>query len=183
MTNLGESGIYRPNLEIVQKIIGLIINNLCRFLNLYTTMSCIIPFYGYIFVLSTNRYSNLNNLKNIKPMKKSISTTFLISALLVMSSFALNATNHNQIAKNAKESVRRELIRNITCPDFIEGDDATNQVKAVVSIDNNGNVAVEDINSANPRLTNYVKGQLEKMKVNSLGQTQKFVLVINFKAA
>ena len=108
---------------------------------------------------------------------------FLISALLVMSSFALNATNHNQISKNAKESVRRELIRNITCPDFIEGDDATNQVKAVVSIDNNGNVAVEDINSANPRLTNYVKGQLEKMKVNSLGQTQKFVLVINFKAA
>jgi hypothetical protein len=116
-------------------------------------------------------------------MKKTITTTSLIAALLFMSSFALNATNHRQIEKNAKESVRREIIRNISCPDFIEGDDATNQVKAIVQIDEKGNVSVQDINSANPRLISYVKEQLQNMKVSSLGQTQKFVLVINFKAA
>jgi hypothetical protein len=116
-------------------------------------------------------------------MKKTITTTVLMSALLFMSSFALSTANHRQIEKSAKESVRREIIRSISCPDFIEGDDVTNQVKAIVEIDNNGNVSVQDINSANPRLISYVKDQLQNMKVKSLGQTQKFVLVINFKAA
>ena len=117
-------------------------------------------------------------------MKKTITTTALLSVLLLMSSFALNTANHRQIAKSAKESVRREIIRSITCPDFIEGDDATNQVKAIVEVDNNGNVSVQDINSANPRLITYVKDQLQNMKLKNLGQqTQKFVLVINFKAA
>ena len=116
-------------------------------------------------------------------MKKTITTTVLISALLLMSSFALNATNHKQIEKNAKETVRREIIRSISCPDFIEGDNLTNQVKAIVEVDNSGNVSVDAINSANPRLIPYVKSQLQNMKVKSLGQTQKFVLVINFKAA
>jgi hypothetical protein len=116
-------------------------------------------------------------------MKKTITTTVLVSALLFMSSFVLNATNRHQIEKNAKESVRREIIKNITCPDFIEGDDASNQVKAIVEIDGQGNVSVQDINSANTRLISYVKDQLQNMKVSSLGQTQKFVLVINFKAA
>ncbi|GEM_PF-1779882 len=146
-------------------------------------MSCIIPFYGYIFASSTNRYNTLNNLKKNKIMKKTITTTVLMSALLFMSSFALSTANHRQIEKSAKESVRREIIRSISCPDFIEGDDVTNQVKAIVEIDNNGNVSVQDINSANPRLISYVKDQLQNMKVKSLGQTQKFVLVINFKAA
>ncbi len=116
-------------------------------------------------------------------MKKTITTTALLSVLLLMSSFALNTANHRQIAKSAKESVRREIIRSITCPDFIEGDNPANQVKAVVEIDNDGNISIDDINSGNPRLISYVKDQLQNMKVKSLGQTQKFVLVINFKAA
>lgn len=116
-------------------------------------------------------------------MKTTLSTTAIAAALILLSSFTLSTANHNSIAKNAKETVRREIIRNITCPDFIEGDDVTNQVKAIVQVDDNGNVNVQEINSANPRLISYVKDQLQNMKVKSLGQTQKFVLVINFKAA
>ena len=116
-------------------------------------------------------------------MKKTITTTAVVIALLLLSSFALNATNQASIQKNAKESVRREIIRNISCPDFIEGDDVTNQVKAIVQVDDNGNITVQEINSANPRLISYVKEQLQNMKVSRSNMTQKFVLVINFKAA
>ena len=121
--------------------------------------------------------------KNIKAMKKTITTTAVIAALLLLSSFALNATNHAEIQKNAKETVRREIIRSISCPDFIESDDITNQVKAIVQVDDKGNISVEEINSANPRLITYVKEQLQNMKVSRSNMTQKFVLVINFKAA
>ncbi len=116
-------------------------------------------------------------------MKNTITTTAVVVALLLLSSFALNATNHASIQKNAKETVRREIIRNISCPEFVEGDDVTNQVKAIVRVDDNGNITVEEINSANPRLITYVKEQLQNMKVSHSSMTQKFVLVINFKAA
>ena len=117
-------------------------------------------------------------------MKKTITTTAIITTLLLLTSFAVNATNHKQIQKNAKETVRREIIRNISCPDFIEQNDVINQVKALVQVDENGAVSVEEINSGNPRLMSYVKDQLQNMKVKTMvGQPQKFVLVINFKVA
>lgn len=117
-------------------------------------------------------------------MKKSITTTAIVTTLLLLTSFALNASNHAQIQKNAKEIVRREIIRNISCPDFIETNDVTNQVKAIVQVDESGAVSVEEINSGNPRLMSYVKEQLQNMKLKSaVGQAQKFVLVINFKVA
>ena len=116
-------------------------------------------------------------------MKNTITTTVLIAAFLFMSSFAANATNSNHAQKNAKESVRQEIIRNINCPDFIESNSETNQVKAIVEVDENGSVTVDEINSANPKLKEYVVEQLKSMKVKSPSENQKFVLVINFKVA
>jgi len=114
-------------------------------------------------------------------MKKTIITTATVSAMLFIGSLTLSAANHAQIEKNAKESVRREIIRNISCPDFIEDNSITNQVKAIVQVDESGNIKVDEINSANPQLISYVKGQLQAMKVKNPGEGQKFVLVINFK--
>jgi len=113
-------------------------------------------------------------------MKTTITTTVLI-ALLFMSSVAISATNHSSIQKNAKEGVRREIIRNISCPEFIEENSPVNQVKAVVEVDSKGKVKVDEINSANPQLKAYVINQLENMTVKSTGESQKFVLVINFQ--
>lgn len=115
-------------------------------------------------------------------MKKNITTTALVAAILLLTSFALSASNKASIAKNAKETVRREIVRNINCPDFIEQNDVTNQVKALVNVDQDGTVSVEEINSGNPRLITYVKEQLQNMKLKSVvGEPQRFVLVINFK--
>ena len=112
---------------------------------------------------------------------KTIITTALLIGLLFTSSVAISATNNASIAKNAKENVRREIIRNISCPEFIDNNNPTNQVKAVVEVDEKGKVKVDEINSANPQLRAYVINQLQNMQVKSTGQSQKFVLVINFQ--
>ena len=118
-------------------------------------------------------------------MKKEFKTIALIAAILVAGIFTANATNNGNVEKNAeknaKESARREIIRNITCPEFVQENSPTNQVKAVVSVDEKGNVKVEEINSANTQLKAYVIDQLQNMKIKSTGQSQKFVLVINFQ--
>ncbi len=112
---------------------------------------------------------------------KKILTTTLIAALLFTSSVAISATNNASIQKNAKESVRREIIRNISCPEFIEINSETNKVKAIVEVDETGKIKVDEINSANPQLKAYVIDQLQNMKVKAPGENQKFVLVINFQ--
>ena len=112
---------------------------------------------------------------------KKITTTATIIALLFLSSVAISATNSASIQKNAKESVRREIINNITCPDFIQENNPTNQVKAIVQVDTAGHVKVEEINSGNQQLRAYVIDQLQNMKIKSTGQNQRFVLVINFQ--
>jgi hypothetical protein len=116
-------------------------------------------------------------------MKKIITTTIVIAASLLMSSVAISATNNASIQKNAKESVRREIVRSISCPAFIQENNVVNQVKAIVAVDSNGHVKVEEINSANPQLKAYVIDQLQNMKVKSTGENQKFVLVINFQVS
>ena len=112
---------------------------------------------------------------------KKIITTALVAALVFSSSVAISATNHASIEKNAKESVRSEIVKNITCPGFIQENSSINQVKAVVQVDSTGRVKVEEINSGNQQLRAYVIDQLQNMKVKSNGQNQRFVLVINFQ--
>jgi hypothetical protein len=116
-------------------------------------------------------------------MKKTITTTAFIAALLFFGSFAANATNPERIEKNAKENARLEIINRIACPDFVQTNDPANQVKALVQIDSTGNVKVEQINSANPQLKAYVIDQLQNMKLKSPGQNQRFILVINFEVS
>ena len=116
-------------------------------------------------------------------MKKTFTTTALIAAFLLLSNFAANATNPIRNEKAAKESVRQEIIRNISCPDFIDQNSELNQIKAIVQVDTNGKVKVEEINSANPQLKAYVIDQLQSITVKSPGQSQRFVLVINFQVS
>jgi hypothetical protein len=117
-------------------------------------------------------------------MKKTLTTTLIIAAYFaMMSALGIIAAVPGSIQKNAKESVRREIIRNISCPDFINTNSDANEVKAVVKVNETGTVSVQDVNSANPQLKEYVISQLQKMKLKGAVIPEQFVLVIKFKIA
>src|SRR5437868_4422199 len=101
-------------------------------------------------------------------MKKTITTTAIITGyFFLMSSLGIIAAVPGNIQKTAKETVRREIIRNISCPDFITENSEANDVKALVSVDETGKVSLHEINSANPELKDYVVTRLKEMKIKN----------------
>ena len=117
-------------------------------------------------------------------MKKTTTTTAILAGyFFLMSSLGIIAAVPGNIQKSAKENVRREIIRNISCPAFVTENSKANDVKAIISVDENGKVSLYEINSANQELKNYVINTLEQMKINSGIPTEKFVLVVKFRVA
>ena len=117
-------------------------------------------------------------------MKKSIHTfTLIIGGLLLAGSMGVMSSAPAHAQKAAKENVRREVIRNISCPDFVTENNEANDVKALVSVDENGHIHLHEINSANPELKSYVIKTLKEMKMKDTTPTGKFVLVVKFRVA
>lgn len=117
-------------------------------------------------------------------MKKSITTTaFIIGYFMLMISLGAIAAVPGNVEKAAKENVRREIVRNITCPEFVTENSEANNVSAIVQVDENGNINVSEINSANPELERYVSNTLKGMKIKNTVPTEKFVLVVKFRVA
>jgi hypothetical protein len=115
-------------------------------------------------------------------MKKTIANTILITGYFtLMITFGIIAAVPGNVEKTAKENVRREIIRNITCPDFVTENSEANDVKALVSVDENGKVNLYEINSANPQLKKYVENTLKQMKMKNAMPTEKFVVVVKFR--
>jgi hypothetical protein len=115
-------------------------------------------------------------------MKKTLTTTaIIIGYFFLMSSLGIIASVPHSVHKNAKEMVRNQIARNITCPDFVTENSEANTVKAIVSVDEQGRVSVGQINSGNAPLKDYVLNQLQSMQVQNPAGPEKFVLVINFK--
>ena len=117
-------------------------------------------------------------------MNKTFKTTaFIIGYFIMMSSFGIMASVPGNVEKAAKENVRREIIRNITCPEFVTENTEANDVKALISVDENGKVSLYEINSANTQLKNYVANTLKEMKMKNSVPTEKFVLIVKFRVA
>lgn len=115
-------------------------------------------------------------------MKKTITTTaIIIGYFILMSTLGIIAAVPGNVQQHAKEAVRNQIIRSITCPDFITENSPANRVKAIVKVDETGKVTVDEINSANPQLSQYVLNQLQGMQVKNTGEAEKFVLLVNFK--
>ena len=115
-------------------------------------------------------------------MKKTLTTTAVIAGYFaLMITLGIVAAVPGSVHKSAKETVQREIIRNIACPEFITQNNEANQVKAIVAVDENGKVNIEEINSANTQLRDYVVAQLQDLKVAGDGHNEKFVLVVKFK--
>jgi|ERR1043165_1409457 uncharacterized protein YuzE len=116
-------------------------------------------------------------------MKKTITNTLIAGSFLLMSTFAVMAAAPGNIEKAAKENVRREIIRNINCPEFVTENTDANDVKALVSVDETGKVTLYEINSANQQLKSYVANTLKGMKIKNGDAVEKFVLVVKFRVA
>ncbi len=117
-------------------------------------------------------------------MKKSKTTTaFIIGYFMLMISLGAIASVPGNVEKAAKENVRREIIRNINCPEFVIGNSEANNVSAIVQVDEDGNINVSEINSANPELKKYVANALRGMKIKNTVPTEKFVVVVKFRVA
>ncbi len=115
-------------------------------------------------------------------MKKTITTSlFITTYFLLMSAFGIIAAVPGNVEKAAKENVRREIMRNITCPDFVNTNTEVNDVKALVSVDKNGKVSLYEINSGNAELKTYVEKTLKEMNLKSVVPTEKFVIVVKFR--
>lgn len=117
-------------------------------------------------------------------MKKRMTTTlFITTYFLLMSTFGIIAAVPGGVEKAAKENVRKEIMRNITCPEYVTENTEANDVKAIVSVDEKGKVSLYEINSANQQLKNYVEQTLKQMNLKTELPTEKFVLVVKFRVA
>src|SRR5579872_6524048 len=109
-------------------------------------------------------------------MKKTFTTTALLTAwFMLMSSLGIIASVPSHVQKSATDIVRREIIRRIACPEFVTQE---TEVKAIVQVDENGTVKVDEINAETEQLRDYMLNQLQNLKVKSAAPAQKFVLVI-----
>jgi flagellar biosynthesis protein FliP len=114
-------------------------------------------------------------------MKRTTKTIALTFSLFMLISTLTFAGDPGNMAVASKETLRREMIRNITCPDFVTENTPANDVKALVSVDENGTITLHEINSANPQLKAYVIKRLKEMKLNNSITSEKFVLVVKFR--
>ncbi len=127
----------------------------------------------------------INFLKSLTSMCniKTFNTLFITTYLVVMSALGIMASVPGSVEKTAKENVRKEMIRQISCPEFVTENTEANDVKALVSVDEAGTVSVHEINSGNEQLKQYVENTLHEMKMKNSAPTGKFVLVVKFRIA
>jgi hypothetical protein len=116
-------------------------------------------------------------------MKNLVTTLCIITGLVLLLPSAGFAETHGRAQQSSREMARLEIIKNIACPEFISGNGQGNEVKAVVAVDESGRVSIDEINSNNPQLKEYVINQLRDMKLKNKGTNEKFVLYIKFQTA
>lgn len=105
----------------------------------------------------------------------------MAGALILSNSTSLMATAPETMEKAAKENVRREIVRQISCPDFVTDNSIANDVKALVSVDEQGKITVHEINSANVALRQYVVNTLKEMKIKNGEAVGPFILIVKFR--
>ena len=115
-------------------------------------------------------------------MKSTIkNSALIIGYFMLVSALGIIAAVPVKVEKAAKEKVRKEIIKNIACPDYVKENSVANDVKAMVSVNEDGKVNLHEINSANIRLRNYVENVLKEMTVKNTPAIEKFILTVRFR--
>lgn len=113
--------------------------------------------------------------------KRMITTATLIAYFAMMSALGVVASVPANVSSAAKENLRKEISSQIICPSFVTSNSETNNVRAIVQVNEQGRVGVLEISSANEELKDYVIKELSKIKISHPGTTEQFVLIIKFR--
>src|SRR4051812_39659900 len=110
-------------------------------------------------------------------MKTTITNSALIIGFFTLvTALGMIAAVPVKVENAAREMVRKEILKNIACPNFVKENSEANDVKAMVSVNEEGKVRVHEINSANLQLRNYVEDVLKHLTVKTTVPTEKFIL-------
>jgi hypothetical protein len=103
--------------------------------------------------------------------------------LLAASTVTTFASSEDSRLKE-KASIQREISQYIKCPSFVTENSSTNNVKAIVRVNEAGQIELFEIESENEMLKKYVLAELKQINLGSSAPkaTGKFVLVIRFLA-
>ena len=110
-----------------------------------------------------------------------IATCFMLASLSGMAAEPNTEAPRKSAAMLNREVVKAEISRNIQFPTFVTSNSAANEVRAIVDVDSNGTVSVQQIDSANPEMKNYISKQLSNMQLANRIPTGPFVLVLKFR--
>lgn len=115
-------------------------------------------------------------------MKKILTT---LAIVLVTATLTLRAEQPNTVVDaqsiNYKETLRRDLLRQIPCPDFVPYNSDEIQVEAIVEISPEGKVHVLEVKSDDKRLVAYVTERMSAIKLQGSGDASKVMVRIKFR--
>ena len=124
--------------------------------------------------------------KHIMRLRAIVIATIITASFIVLSLSGMAAEPNKETAPKTaamlnREKVKAEISRNIPFPTFVTSNSAANEVRAIVDVDSNGLVNVQDISTANPEMKNYITKQLNNMQLENRIPTGPFVLVLKFR--
>lgn len=115
-------------------------------------------------------------------MKKILST---LAVLFVTATASLYAEQPHASADaqsmTYKETLRRDVLRQIPCPDFIPYNSGEIEVEAIVDISADGSVHVLNVKSEDNRLVTYVKERMNSIKLPAYGDASRVIVRIKFR--
>lgn len=126
---------------------------------------------------------NTKTLQQKSNRVSGISILIMTSYLVLMLTLGIVAAVPSRVEQAAKEQLRTEIVRQISCPDFIKENSEANYVEAVISVDTMGHIVLHSINSKNPEAQNYVSQTLRGIKMPGHAPTDKVTLLVKFRVA
>lgn len=123
----------------------------------------------------------MNTNDTIVIKTRAVVITAIITVFLMLQSILGMAAGTDALSKASRENLKMEISRQVPCPDFVTENSEANDVKAVISVGENGALNIEAINTTNPQLKNYVTRQLNNIQLSDAASTEPFVLVIKFR--
>lgn len=151
-------------------------------------MYCIIPANEYIFALSINWLNPIIIIMDTKATYKQGKKIYgspirMVMAMLLFTSISVSVLANEPGKFEAREEVKQQIVNKIPCPEFVTDNSPANYIRAIVQVDEQGNLSLTDVNAGTPQLKEYVLNRLDKSRLylDHMLSPDKFILIIKFQ--